>query len=51
MRAFFAIALVGLFVKVIRILSSSATSLLSPYAGEESRQIKSRVVMQIGIWC
>ena len=39
MRAFFAIALVGLFVNPI--LSSSATSLLSPYAGEESRQIKS----------
>ena len=39
MRAFFAIALVGLFVNPI--LSSSATSLLSLYAGEESRQIKS----------
>lgn len=39
MRAFFAIALVGLLVNPI--LSSSATSLLSPYAGEESRQIKS----------
>jgi hypothetical protein len=39
MRGFFAIALVGLLMNPI--LSSSAASLVSPYAGEESRKIKS----------
>ena len=39
MRGFFAITLVGLLMNPI--LSSSAASLVSPYAGEESRKIKS----------
>ena len=39
MRGFFAIALVGLLMNPI--LASSAASLVSPYAGEESRKIKS----------